>query len=108
MPINYQSRISPESKMRSPDRILKLEIMDGRKPLGSTGNTDPRLFKEDGPETNQLHAVMDLETSLWSIKYDKGAIPAALAGRFTGFKQLYDHAKNYFAKRNINITQVLD
>lgn len=107
MALNYQYTESPESKMRTPDRVLKLEIIDGKKPINSIGIVDPRLFK-DGPEANRLHILMDVQTSLWSIKYDKGAIPPALAGQFTGFKQAYDHAKTYFQNRNINIIQVQD
>lgn len=102
-----EAGISPESKMRTPDRIFKLEIIDGTKPLNSIGMVDPRLFK-DGAEANRLHAIMDLETSLWSLKYDKGTIPGALEGQFTGFKQAYDHARIYFEKRNVKITQVKD
>jgi len=105
--LHYQSKVSEESKMRSPDRVLKLEIIDGKKPLTASGLVDTRLFKS-GEEGNLLHAVMDTQTSLWSLRYDKGAIPPALEGKFTGFKQAFDHAKNYFEKRNIRITQVVD
>lgn len=107
MPINYTSKESPESKMRSPDRILKLELIDGKKPLNSLGVVDPRLFKE-GDDCNRIHLIMDLETTLWTMKYDKGMIPGALEGMFTSFKKAYEHAENYFKKRNIKITQVLD
>lgn len=103
----YDSRVSEESKMRSSDRIFKLEVIDGTKPKSSIGMVDPRLFKE-GTEANRLHAIMDLETSLWTLKYDKGAIPSALEGRFTGFQKALDHARTYFATRNIQITQVKD
>ena len=102
-----QIHVSPESKMRSSDRIFRLEIMEGKKPTTVQGILDPRLFKE-GEDANRLHCVMDLETSLWSFKYDKGAIPAALQGRFTGLKQAKDHAENYFAKRNVKISQIID
>lgn len=99
--------ISPESKMRSPDRILKLEVIDGKKALSSTGLVDPRLFK-DGEDGNKLHAVMDTETCLWSFKYDKGAVPPALKGTYTGFKALKKFADYYFNQRNIRITEVKD
>jgi hypothetical protein len=99
--------ISPESKMRSSDRVLKLEIMEGKKAMSSTGIIDPRLFK-DGEDGNQLHAVMDPETCMWSFKYEKGAVPPALKGVFTGFKALKKHAENYFEGRNIKITEVKD
>lgn len=100
--------VSPESKMRSPDRILKLEPIDGKKPLSSTGLVDPRLFK-DGEDGNRLHAVMDTSTCLWSFKYEKGAVPPTLKDqKFTGFKKLRDFAEDYFGKRNIRITEVKD
>ncbi len=97
--------ISPESKMRSPDRILKLQVIDGKKSLTSAGVVDTSLFKEDG---NKLHAVMDQETCLWTFKYEKGALPPALKGNFTGFKALRKYADQYFLQRNISITEVKD
>lgn len=107
MPINYTNRISEESKIRSPDRVLVLKPMEGKKPLDSGLRVDPRLFKE-GVDMNRLHGIMDLESSLWSLKYEKGHVPPALSGRFTGFKQLLDAAKNYYNQRNIEITEVKD
>jgi len=99
--------ISPESKLKSADRVLILEPIDGKKPLSSTGLVDPRLFK-DGEEGNRLHAVMDGETCLWSLKYDKGSIPPGLNGRFTSFKNIKKFAEDYFLTRNIKITEVKD
>jgi hypothetical protein len=107
MPINYTSRISEESKMRSPDRILVLKPIEGKKPLDSGMRVDPRLFK-DSADTNRLHGIMDLETSLWSMKYEKGSVPPALSGKFTGFKELLNAAKNYYNQRNIEIVEVKD
>lgn len=105
MALAYRSVLSPESNLRSPDRILKLEIIDGTKPKSASGMVDSRLFQGDD---NRIHIVMDLETSLWSVRYDKGHIPPALSGQYTGFKQAYDHVKKYFETRNIRITQVID
>lgn len=100
--------ISPESAFSAPDRILVLEPIDGKKALSSTGLVDPRLFKE-GEDGNKLHAVMDMETCLWSLKYEKGAVPPVLKDqRFTGFKALKKYTEDYFAKRNIRITEVKD
>lgn len=107
MALSYDSRISEESKMRSPDRVLKLELMEGKKPLDVQGRVDPRLFK-DGEDSNLLHAVMDTQTSLWSLRYDKGAIPGGLEGRFTSFNKAFDHASKYFENRNLRITKVID
>lgn len=105
MPINYESNISPESKMYNTDRIFKLELIDGKKATSSTGLLDNRLFK-DGEDANRLHAVMDLQTTLWSLKYEKGAVPGALAGQYTGFRQAVDHATRYFANRNVKVVEV--
>lgn len=111
MPINfnYHNGESPESKMRSPDRILNIEVIDGKKARTSSGLIDPSLFKDNGDkERNRLHVVMDLQTSLWSMHYEKGNVPPALQGRYTGFKQAKEHADRYFENRNIRITEVLD
>lgn len=105
MALAYREVLSPESRIRSPDRILKLEVIDGTKPKNSHGMVDSRLFQGD---ENRIHIVMDLETSLWSIRYDKGNISPALSGQYTGFKQAFDHVKKYFETRNIRITQVID
>jgi hypothetical protein len=106
MPINYQGNVSPESKMRAPDRVFKLELIDTKKPITATGMVDQRLFK--GDDATRLHCVMDLETSLWSFKYSRGAIPPGLEGRWTSFKTAKDHADKYFVNRNLRITQVED
>jgi len=98
----YESRVSEESKMRTPDRILELKVMAGKKPLDTLMRVDPRLFEGE----NKLHAIMDLPTSLWTLKYDKGSVPPILSGRYTGFRQAFDAAKNYYNQRNIEITQV--
>lgn len=96
--------ISPESKMRSPDRILVLSIMDGKKPLNTLGAADPRLFNGE----NKLHALMDEQTTLWSFKYDMGNVPPPLQCKFTSFSALRRHAEEYYNKRNIEIKEVKD
>ena len=96
--------ISPESKMRSPDRVLVLSIKDGTKAKNSIGNTDPRLLQGD----NKLHAVMDQQNSLWHFKYDMGAVPEPLKCEFTSFRKLLEHAQAYYIKRNIEIKEVKD
>lgn len=93
--------ISPESKMNTPDRVLKLKVKDGEKPKNSIGNTDPRLFTGD----NKLHAIMDQQTTLWHLKYEMGDVPQPLKCQFTSFKMLKQHADEYFATRNIEVVQ---
>lgn len=104
--MNLDMKLSPseESKMRSSDRILILEAMDG-KPLNNSGIIDPSLFKEGG---NKLHAVMDQETCLWTMRYERGVLPPNLKGSFTGFRALKKHVENYFKMRNIVIKEVKD
>lgn len=96
--------ISAESKPLSPDRTLKLEIIDPTKNVkDSTGIIDNSLFKNGG---NELNAIMDPETCLWSFKYKAGSIPPGLRGQFTGFRSAKKFADNYFSHRNIKITEV--
>lgn len=90
----------------SPDRILILTPIDG-KPLDSKGIIDPRLFKS-GEDGNKLHAVMDTESCLWTFKYEKGIVPPALKGSFTGFRALMKHATEYFKQRNILVKEFKD
>lgn len=91
--------------IRSTDRILMLEVLDGEKPLSSTGLADPRLFTGE----NRLHAVMDRETMLWNFKYDMGGLPPQLKDmRFTSFDAMLKHAGDYLKKRNIRIKEVID
>ena len=94
--------ISPESKMHTPDRVLVLSVMEGKKPLNTVGTSDPRLFTGE----NKLHAVMDQQSSLWYLKYDMGVVPPPLQGRFTSFDALFKHAVGYFFHRNMEIKEV--
>lgn len=95
---------SAESKMRSPDRILVLKVVEGKKPLNTLGTQDPRLFNGE----NKLHAVMDTQSTLWRLKYDQGIVPPPLKGLFTSFKAILQHAQEYYSKRNIEIVEVKD
>lgn len=95
---------SLESKMRSPDRVLVLSVIDGKAAKSSTGAIDNRLFTGG----NKLHAIMDSQTTLWSFKYDDGLLPQSLKNRFTSFKHLLKHAEDYFKTRNVEIKEVKD
>lgn len=85
-----------------------IKPIDGLKPLGTNMQVDPRLFKEGGTDTNRLHAIMDLQTSLWYLKFEKGSVPTSISGRYTGFRQLFEHAKRYYEMRNIEIIEIKD
>lgn len=92
---------SLESKMRSPDRILVLTIVDPKLP---TGLVDPQAFAG----TNPLHAKRDDTYGLWYLQYERGVLPEPLKQKFTSFKALLKHSGEYFAKRNIDIKEVKD
>lgn len=95
----------PETNMRSTDRVITLEIIDGKLPKSSTGLTDTRLFTGE----QKLHLKMDPQTTLWQFQYsNNGLLPEALKGRFTTFGKGYDFAETYFKKRNVKITEVID
>jgi hypothetical protein len=85
------------------DRVLTLKVMDDKQPLSSMGLVDKRLFSGE----NRLHAKLDGVTTLWYFQYDNGGLPPALKDqRFTSFTLLLKYAKEYFYKRNIEITDV--
>lgn len=102
MAIATDTRI--QTKMHSPDRILVIRPMEGKDPVAVTGIIDKRLFTGD----NKLHAIMDTQTSLWSLKYEQGGLPEPLKQRFTSIKKLMDFVTAYFAKRNVEIKEVQD
>lgn len=94
----------PQTNIRSTDRVLQLEVADNEAPLNSLGVVDKRLFTGN----NNLHAVMDDQTMLWSMKYDTGNIPPPLRQKFTSFKLLLHAAQEYFKTRNIRIKEIKD
>lgn len=77
--------------------------MEGKNTRDSKGIIDPGLFSG----SNQLHAKMDMESCLWTLHYEKGAVPPALNNqRFTSFNKARKAAEEYFFKRNIQVTTV--
>lgn len=94
--------VSP--KERKSDRILILKAMEGERPKSSTGMFDPRLFSGE----NALHVIKDPRSNLWSFKYEHGGLQAPLKQSFTTFDQALNHARTYYKKRNIEITEVID
>lgn len=93
------------TKHRNPVKTLVLKVIDGTKPLSSTGIVDKDLFSGE----NELYALMDEENLLWSFKYKRGILPPALKEqKFTSFKNLKTFADHYFKTRNIEIVEVKD
>ena len=93
--------ISPESKMRSPDRILVLNVIDSNARIGLI---DPQVFTGNNP----LHAKRDDQAGLWYLQYEHGILPEPLKQRFTSFKALLKYSDDYFRKKNIAIKEVKD
>lgn len=85
------------------DRVLVLEVIDGEKPKSSTGLTDSRLFTG----ANKLHAIMDIQSTLWSLKYEMGGVPEEFKQRFTSFSKLKSFVDDYYATRNVRIKEVI-
>lgn len=95
----------PESNIRSSERILKLEVIDGKKPLSVLGNVDTRLFSGG----QELRCKMNPETTLWYFQYSQnGILPEALKGQYTSFKAALKQAEDYYVRRNVRISQVKD
>lgn len=95
--------IKNRQKMRADDRVLVLEPIDA-KAKSTTGLVDTRLFKGE----NSLHAIRHPEYSSWTLRYEHGIIPQPLRQTFTSFNALYKYADDYFKRRNIKITKVID
>lgn len=104
MPSLFHPTTNYEDKVHSPHRELIVKPMEGKKAKqSSTGLLDPGLFTG----TNSLHAYMD-ETGLWFCKYERGILPEPLKQKFTSINKLVVFVKDYFGKRNLEITEVKD
>jgi|SRR5882762_2494806 len=92
-------------KMRELDRVFSLAVLDDKAAKNSIGNVDKRLFTGE----QQFHCTMDPQSNLWTFRYSANALlPEALQGTFTSFSKAYNHAEQYFLKRNVRITEVKD
>jgi len=87
----------------TPNVELMLRPIEGS-PKNSMGLTDRRLFTGE----NKIHLAMDPQTCLWTVKYDSGAVPEKLKGKYTKYKMLLDLTKEYFKKRNVDIVEIRD
>lgn len=87
--------------IRSTDRVLVLRKID---PKGDTGLIDPAVFEGK----NNLHILMDEQTSLWGFKYEKGIVPPVLKNKFTKFGLAYAEALKYLKSKNVEVVEVRD
>lgn len=81
-------------------RPLAFKIKDGTKPLDGSGMVDSRLFSGG----NTMFAEMDKQTTLWTVRYEHGAVPIPLQQQFTSFTRLLGYVRDYFARRNVEVT----
>ena len=96
---------TPETNLRSTDRVLELAPAANKTVLNSQGVPDKRLFTGE----QKLHITMDPATCLWYCRWESnGVLPGGLKGSFTSFKSAIKHVENYFAHRNIQVTKVND
>jgi len=102
--LNYNIEDREKEKMHSLDRAITLKPMEGKPTLNSSGAVDKRLFNGE----NRLRAVYDNVHGLWGLKYDKGAVPGGLEGRFTDLQVLIDYVRSYYARRNVEVSEVGD
>lgn len=102
--MTYDIEERRRNKMMSQDRVLVLRPMEGKKPTDSAGKIDPRLFTGE----NNIHAVLDVNTGLWNMRYETGGIPGALQQKFMEYHELETFARNYFKSRNVDIVDVIN
>ena len=91
-------------KIRSHDIIIELQPIEGKATLTSAGLTDSRLFTGE----NRLHAKMNLQNCMWHCEYENGMLPQPLKQHFTSFSRLLTCVSEYFKRRNIEVTKVID
>lgn len=101
--LNVES-LDPKDKMRSDDRILVVQQIEGVKPLSSTGLVDTRLFKGG----NKLHARKSINSSLWYLEYEQGGLPEPLRQQWTSWTKMMAFVRDYFNKRGLDIVRVED
>lgn len=96
-------RASNLVKNHSTDRKFMLKPMEGKPTLNTLGQVDNRLFTGE----NNIHAQMTPE-GMWYIKLDHGIVPKLLQQHFTSFNRLLTYMTDYFKRRNVEITEVID
>lgn len=89
------------------EKIIKLEQIPGKTAKDSTGVIDRSLFKDD-ETANKLIAFQNPQTTLWTLRYERGALPEKLKNlQWTSIKNLMQDVTMYFAKRNIKVAGIV-
>lgn len=102
--MSYDVTAREKLKMHTLDRVIVLKTMEGKDPLTSAGLVDKRLFNGE----NNLHAIFDIRSGMWYLRYDNGVLPGALDVKYTELGPLLDFTRQYFSKRNVEVVEVKD
>ena len=94
----------PRDNNIADDIILELAPMEGKTTLTSKGMPDKRLFTGE----NKLHLFRDTITGLWRLKLDFGTLPQPLMQHFTKLSYAKEAAEQYYGRRNVEITKIID
>ena len=89
---------------RKNDVILVLRPEEGKTAKNAIMEVDNRLFTGK----NNLHAIMDIQTCLWSLKFDSGLLPPLLRQQFTSLTKLINLVKEYYSRRDVVIAEIRD
>jgi hypothetical protein len=97
---NYFTEDIAPTNHRSSDRIFVLEMLSS----AERSKIDTRLV--DG--NNRIHAVKNPQLPMWHLKLDKGTLPDALQSNFTSFAAAQKCVEQYFLRRGVKVTEVID
>lgn len=91
-------------RLRKTDIIIVLKPVEGKSAKNALMEVDNRLFTGK----NNLHAIMDIQTCLWSLKFDSGLLPPLLRQQFTSWTKLLTLVKEYYSRRDVVIAEIRD
>lgn len=89
---------------RKTDIVIVLRPKEGKTAKNALMEVDNRLFTGK----NNLHAIMDIQTCLWSLKFDSGLLPPLLRQQYTSFTKLLIDVKNYYSRRDVVVAEIID
>lgn len=91
--------IEPNNHRKS-DRKFVLEAMEN----ADKTKLDTRLVNGN----NHLHAIKNPTMSMWSLKMEHGTLPEPLKSSFTSFEAARKHVEQYYLKRGVKVTEIID
>lgn len=97
---NYFLEDFEPTNHRKSDRMFVLEAMEN----ADKTKLDTRLVNGN----NHLHAIKNPTMSMWSLKMEHGILPEALKSNFTSFAAAQRHVEQYYLKRGVKVTEIID